>query len=202
MKKVIAITGGIASGKSMATNYIREKGYIVIDADSVVHSMYGEKVFDEPLRSEFGEEIFSNGLVDRKKLGEIIYNDSSKREALNKITHPLIYERIKKEIDMCQSDIVFIDVALLFEAGFDSLADIIVCIKSSIDIRIKRLMNRDNISKEYALKKIESQMTNEEMCKKSDIIINHNNNDLTLFYNDIDKMLLEVKKYVKNISNI
>ncbi len=193
MKKVIAITGGIASGKSMATNYIREKGFIVIDADSVVHRMYSEKVFDELLRNEFGDEIFSNGIVNRRKLGEIIYNDSSKRETLNSIMHPLIYKRIKKEIDMCVDNIVFIDVALLFETGFDSLADVIVCISAGQDIRIKRLMNRDNISKEYALKKIESQMANEEICRRSDIIINHDNDCLESFYNDLDKMLLEVK---------
>jgi len=192
MKKVIAITGGIASGKSMATNYIREKGYTVLDADAITHSMYERGIFNDSLKQAFGDNIIKNNLVDRKALGELIYNDSKQKEVLNSITHPLIYKEMKRLIDESLCDVLFIDVALLFEAGFDKLADKIICISANDDIRASRLSLRDNISIEYAYRKIRSQMSNLERCKRSDIIIEHNDNDLEDFYKKIDKVLKEV----------
>ena len=191
MKKVIAITGGIASGKSMATNYIRQKGFTVLDADTITHSIYLNDSASKPLREAFGDSIFTDGKIDRKRLGSIIYNDRSKRALLNSIMHPLIYDEIKNQIDKCSDDILFIDVALLFEAGFDSLADLVLCIYASKDIRVKRLMERDNISYDFAMAKINSQMSMEEIRDRSDIVIDHSDNDLDKFYKDIDKVLKE-----------
>lgn len=191
MKKVIAITGGIASGKSMATNYIRQKGFTVLDADTITHSIYLNGGASKPLRKAFGDSIFTAGKIDRKRLGSIIYNDSSKRALLNSIMHPLIYDEIKNQINKCSDDVLFIDVALLFEAGFDSLADLVLCIYASKDIRVKRLMERDNISYDYAMAKINSQMSMEEIRDRSDIVIDHSDNDLEKFYKDIDKVLKE-----------
>lgn len=191
MKKVIAITGGIASGKSMATNYIRKKGFTVLDADTITHSIYLNGGASKPLREAFGDSIFTDGKIDRKRLGSIIYNDRSKRALLNSIMHPLIYDEIKKQINKCSDDILFIDVALLFEAGFDSLADKVMCIYASKDIRVKRLMERDNISYDFAMAKINSQMSMEEIRDRSDIVIDHSDNDLDKFYKDIDKVLKE-----------
>ena len=191
MKKVIAITGGIASGKSIFSNYIRKKGYKVLDADAITHSMYDKGIFNYSLVKAFGNAIIKNGSIDRAYLAEIIYNDRYKKKILDSIMHPLIYNEMKRLIDESIEDIVFIDVALLFEAGFDSLEDLVLCIYASKDIRVKRLMERDNISYDYAMAKINSQMSMEEIRDRSDIVIDHSDNDLEKFYKDIDKVLKE-----------
>lgn len=192
MKKIVAITGGIASGKSICTNYIRTLGYTVIDADYITHELYRKKVFNDSLIKHFGNSILDGRTINRKKLGEIVFNDSSKRELLNKITHPIILEEMKKEIDKNKDEILFIDVPLLFEKGFIDLPTKIICISSSDNIRIERLMNRDNISRELAQKIINSQVSNDFIIKNSDIVIDHDNNDLEMFYHNIDNALKEV----------
>lgn len=192
MKKVIAITGGIASGKSIFSNYIRKKGYKVLDADAITHSMYDKGIFNDSLVKAFGNAIIKNGSIDRAYLAEIIYNDMSKKKILDSIMHPLIYNEMKRLIDESIEDIVFIDVALLFEAGFDKLADTIICIIADENIRAQRLSQRDNISIEYALKKIRSQITDNERIERSDYVIEHNDNSFDDYYKKIDKVLQEV----------
>lgn len=173
MKKIVGITGGIASGKSTVCQYLISLGYPVIDSDEISRrlSQKGKPIHNAILEA-FGPEFFlSNQELDRKKLGKYIFENENARLRLNGITHPIIVEEIKKRIQKTEDSIIFLDIPLLFEAKLSYLCDTIVCVYADEATQLSRLMNRDGISKEYALTKISSQMSLEEKKKLSDFVI-------------------------------
>src|SRR5699024_5078503 len=112
--KIIGITGGIATGKSTVTNFLIDKGYKVIDADKIAREVVekGEIAYDE-IVNYFGNNILKkDGSIDRKKLGEIIFNDQNKRTKLNSIVHPQVIKKIKENINLCSknNNILFVDI--------------------------------------------------------------------------------------------
>lgn len=171
---VIGITGGIACGKSLVTSYLLNKKYNIIDCDEISHYVLTIDFIKKELRKIFGDEIFINDEVDRKKLGKIIFNDSKKNEYLRAIVFSQIFTIINKKISESKG-IVFLDAPLLFEYNIEFLADKIIVVKTTKEEQIKRLMNRDNIDREYAIKKINSQMPIEEKIKKANYIIDNSN---------------------------
>lgn len=171
---VIGITGGIASGKSHVVDVISKMGYEVIDSDKISYelSLKGNKVYNEIINN-FGEEyVLSNGEIDRKKLGRLIFNSEKDKQKLNEISHPYIIKEIKKRLKESQGSIVFLDIPLLYEAKLEYLCDKIICVYLDKTKQIERLMARDGIDYEYALKKINSQIDLQIKAKQSDYIIN------------------------------
>ncbi len=171
---VIGITGGIASGKSHVVDVISKMGYEVIDSDKISYelSLKGNKVYNEIINT-FGEEyVLSNGEIDRKKLGRLIFNSEKDKQKLNEISHPYIIKEIKKRLKESQGSIVFLDIPLLYEAKLEYLCDKIICVYLDKTKQIERLMARDGIDYEYALKKINSQIDLQIKAKQSDYIIN------------------------------
>lgn len=171
---VIGITGGIASGKSHVVDVISKMGYEVIDSDKISYelSLKGNKVYNEIINT-FGEEyVLSNGEIDRKKLGRLIFNSEKDKQKLNEISHPYIIKEIKKRLKESQGPIVFLDIPLLYEAKLEYLCDKIICVYLDKTKQIERLMARDGIDYEYALKKINSQIDLQIKAKQSDYIIN------------------------------
>lgn len=189
MKKIIGITGIISSGKSSVIKILIDKGYFIIDADVISKeiTLKGNQAY-EMIKKSFGDDFFIDDKLDRKKLGSLIFNDINKREELNNIMHPIIKKEIINRINNSNNDIIFLDIPLLFESKMDDLCDFIVCVYSDKDIIIERLMKRDNISFEYALKKINSQLSLEKKKELSDYII-YNNSSLEDLYIEVDKML-------------
>lgn len=186
---VIGITGGIASGKSLVTSYLLNKKYNVIDCDEISHYVLTIDFIKIELRKVFGDEIFINDEVNRKELGKIIFNDSKKNEYLQAIVFPQIFAIINKKISESKG-VVFLDAPLLFEYNIDFLTDKIIVVKTTKEEQIKRLMNRDNIDREYAIKKINSQMPIEEKIRKANYIID-NSNSVEDTYMQI-KQILEI----------
>lgn len=173
MKIIIGITGGIASGKSNVCSVISKLGYEIIDSDLISKelSQKGMPVYNAIIK-EFGSSYLDQeGNIDRKKLGFLIFNNSESRERLNNISHPLILEEIKDRIMKSRRNLIFLDIPLLFEAKFTYLCDKIICVYVEKETQIERLMQRDNINYEYALSKINSQMSLEEKKKMSDYVI-------------------------------
>lgn len=178
MKK-IGLTGGIASGKSTVSNILKELGGIVIDADIVARDIVrkGEPALKE-IEKSFGKEIFNkDGTLNRKALGDIVFNDKNKLELLNRITHPKIISEINKILhyykETEKANVVFIDSPLLIEMNMHYEVDEVWLVVVKKDIQIKRLMARDGISLEDALRRINSQMPLEEKKRYADIIINN-----------------------------
>lgn len=190
--KVIGLTGSIATGKSQVSNYLKNKGIKVIDADLIARDVANYKIVKNKIKREFGEDLYKNDKLDRKKLAEIIFARKIHRQKLNSIMHPEIYKKIKKESDSADG-LVFIDIPLLFENedlnkkyGLDF--DEIWLVYVDRETQIIRLMNRDGISREYAEEKINSQISVEEKRKKADVIID-NSGTLEETFKQVEKNL-------------
>ena len=185
----IGITGSISSGKSSITRYLQNKKYVVIDSDEISRNLMNEPRVIKEVVKVFGNDILIDNKVNRKKLGSIIFSDNHKKEQLNKIIHPLVKKEILKQIDdFATNDLIFIDVPLLFEAHFEDLVDYIIVVNIDEETQIERLMKRDNIDKEFAIKKIKAQMPLSEKCKMANFIID-NSFDLCYTYKQIDEII-------------
>jgi len=191
---IIGITGSIACGKSTVSNYLKSKGYIVIDADKIGHEALDDDYVKEKLILAFGNEILDDNKINRQKLGELVFGNSSNLNVLNSIIHPEIRKKILEKIDKNNDkELIFIDVALLFEAKFDDLVDKIIVVYVDKNTQLTRLMKRNSISKKEALSRIVSQMSPIEKAKLGDYTVN-NNLDVINTYEQVDKVLSELKK--------
>ena len=191
---IIGITGSIACGKSTVSNYLKSKGYIVIDADKIGHEALDDDYVKEKLILAFGNEILDDNKINRQKLGELVFGNSSNLNVLNSIIHPEIRKKILQKIDKNNDkEFIFIDVALLFEAKFDDLVDKIIVVYVDENTQLTRLMKRNSISKKEALSRIVSQMSPIEKAKLGDYTVN-NNLDVINTYEQVDKVLSELKK--------
>lgn len=191
---IIGITGSIACGKSTVSNYLKSKGYIVIDADKIGHEALDDDYVKEKLILAFGNEILEDNKINRQKLGELVFGSSSNLNVLNSIVHPEIRKKILEKIDKNNDkELIFIDVALLFEAKFDDLVDKIIVVYVDENTQLTRLMKRNSISEKEALSRIVSQMSPIEKAKLGDYTVN-NNLDVINTYEQVDKVLSELKK--------
>jgi dephospho-CoA kinase len=175
---IIGLTGGIASGKSTAAEYLKEKGARIIDADQISHkiSRKGEKGW-QLVVDEFGDKILKeNGEFDRDKLGEIVFSDPAKRKKLESILHPLIIYEMKEQAHQYLADnkIVVFMAPLLYEANLDRFCDQIWVITAEEKVQIERLKKRNNLDEKAALKRIKAQMPLSKKEDKADVVIENN----------------------------
>ena len=174
---IIGITGGIGTGKSTVSDYLRLKGYNVIDADKISREVIKVTKIKEMIIAEFGEGILEktpNNKSDiyRSNLRKLVFNNKENVTKLNSIMHPAIIEEIRKQIEQQKMEkLVFVDIPLLFEIKLEYLFDKVALVYANQKIQLERVMKRDNIPKEEALKIINSQMSIEEKKQKSDFII-------------------------------
>ena len=175
MKKVIGLTGSIASGKSTVSNKLKQLGYVVIDCDEINHKILEKgNIGYRSVLEEFGIDILdSNEHIDRKKLGSIIFNDTLSKEKLNQILHPLIKGIVEDEIQKISDGLVFLDCPLLFETDFHELCDLKIVVYVNMDTQIRRLMERDSITFPEALKKIYAQMSLEDKLPLADYVLDN-----------------------------
>lgn len=178
MSVVLGLTGGIATGKSTITKLFVNEKIPVIDTDVIARDLLNKegKCFQEVVEA-FGEDIVSlTGEINRKQLGRIIFDDGEQRKKLNGIVHPVVRKVTENriEIERRSSDIVLVVVPLMFEVGFDELCDKIIAIDVSETNQVERLMVRDNVTKDEAIKRIASQMSTQEKIERSDYVINNN----------------------------
>ncbi len=166
-----AITGNIASGKSTVENIIKER-FPVYDTDIIAHEIL------DSFKNFNGYDVFTNGKIDRTKLGKLVFENNKIKKELENIVHPLVKKEIINIFDKHKNDkIVFISVPLLFETGFESLFDKVLFVSADKLTRLKRLMKRNNLSEEEAMLRINAQYPEEEKIKNSDFMI-ENNSDL------------------------
>ena len=174
---IVALTGGIATGKSIVASTLQSLGCYVHHADQIAHQlMEPERLAWKKIVSRFGQEVLNpDKTINRKKLGVLVFADERKRNFINQLIHPLVLEEKKKIIDTLekegQHEIFVSEAALTIESGFAEFFDKIIVVFCKEEIQIKRLMERDNINREEALKKIASQMPTEEKLKSADYTI-------------------------------
>lgn len=163
---IIGITGGTGGGKSTVSDYLRETGYKIIDADKIAHSVMDRGTMClEEVSEYFGTSVLNDdGSLNRKRLGGIVFNDKEKLKKLNDITYKYIIGAVKSEIT---SDCV-IDAVGLVESGLNKLCDKTIFVYCPYEIRINRIVERDKIDREYALSRIKSQKSDEFYEKNTD----------------------------------
>jgi dephospho-CoA kinase len=195
MPKVIGLTGGIASGKSTVANMIRNLKLPLIDSDQIAKTVLLKEEVKSELRNTFGDAIFDEqGVLSRKTLAHIIFSNETKRKELNHIVHPLVREEILHQLKHVYQDkkVVFVDVPLLYESGFDQLTDQVIVVYVPKDIQLQRLINRNHIEESYAKQQIQAQDDLEEKAKKADYVID---NQRSIDYTN--KQLLDVIEQIE-----
>ena len=196
----IGLTGGIASGKTTVCDLFKELSVEIIDADVISHelSKKGGAAFEEIIEAFEDEIIGDDGELDRKKLRSIVFNDNTKKKMLERIIHPKVLLSINEKIKASQSDYLIISVPLMIETGMNAMMDRVLLIDCNVETQIQRLIQRDQTSREEAIKIIESQASIESKRELSDDRII--NNDET----SIEELTLKVKElddFYRNLNN-
>ena len=178
MARIIGITGGIASGKSTVTEFLRQQGYQVIDADQVVHELQepGERLY-QALLSTFGSSILQeDGRLDRPKLGAMIFGNPEFLAQSSQIQNQIIREELAGRRDLLAEteDIFFMDLPLLFELQYEDWFDQIWLVDVTVETQLSRLMTRNALSQEEAEKRIAAQLSLREKRKRADVLIDNN----------------------------
>lgn len=173
--KVIGLTGGIASGKSTASAYLRELGAAIVDADAIsrASTRRGGAAF-EAVCAAFGDILGADGEIDRRKLGGIVFADEDARRKLNSIVHPAVMAESRAQIENARAlgvKMCILDVPLLFETGMEKLCDETWLIYVPREEQIRRMAERDGLDAAAAAARIDSQMPLEEKLKRADVAI-------------------------------
>jgi len=173
---IIGLTGGILSGKSTVAGMLEELGVAVIDADKVGHECYRPHTEGwDKVVTAFGKDILGGGdEIDRAKLSQIVFEDADALHKLNAIMHPIIREAVKKKIEQYAGqggNAVVVEAPVFIEASWDDLVDQIWVTAVPEDMAAKRYSNRSGLSKEDAVRRIKSQMSNEERITHADYVI-------------------------------
>ena len=190
---IIGITGSIACGKSLVSNYLQEKGYTIIDADKIGHMALENDEVKKQLVNKFGKSILKDNEINRVTLGKLVFENNENLKELNNIIHPQIRKNISEQIQVHKNEkLVFVDVPLLFEAKFDDLVEKIIVVSLDEKIQLERLMNRNSLSKEEALQRIKSQIPIREKEKLGDYVVDNSFTQENT-YNQVDRILEKLK---------
>ena len=195
--KIIGLTGGIGTGKSTVSAYLKEKGCVILDADKMSRQLTapGGAALPE-IRKTFGDEVFfEDGTLDRKKLGSIVFNDKEKLKSLEKLTTEKVVEQTVDGLVRLRkadySGIVIIDAPLLFECNMQELAQESWLVTTDLEVRIERIMKRDGLDRQSILDRINNQMSDVEKRAIADYVID-NSGSLENLYRQIEHLIERV----------
>lgn len=171
--KLVAITGSIGCGKTTIAKIVEKLGYTVFDVDGWVRRLYFKKDFIKVICKHF-PAVEENGQVNKRALRNIVFSDNKQLKVLEGLIHPFLRETLKDVIrkNACRDDIFFIDVALLFEMGWDKYCDFILVADVDYEIQKKRVMNRDNVTAEDFDRINNVQLSNSYKINLADVVIN------------------------------
>ena len=184
---VVAITGGIGSGKSYVCRIFGEKGIRVYDCDSAAKRLMRNSAdLRQRLTTLIGGDTYVNGNLNKAAIANFMMQSEANIKSVNAIVHPAVAE------DFFNSDYTWMESAILYDCGFDRYADIVIAVVAPIETRILRIMHRDGISREKALEWIARQMPQDEVARRADhVITNDGTEDLDI---QIDKILTQIRK--------
>lgn len=185
-KHAIALTGGIATGKSTACSLLKLHGFLTIDADKIAHALLDKH--SSTIASMFGAQYVQDGKVLRKELGKIIFSNEEEKLKLEAFIHPLIKQEIEKEAQLFEKagKPYFIDIPLFFEKMHYPIPKSVV-VYTPKPLQIERLMKRDNITQEEALQKISNQMDIDEKKALADLVID-NSSSLVNLQDEVERV--------------
>jgi dephospho-CoA kinase len=191
MQKVIGITGGIGAGKTTIAKLVECLGYSVFYADKEAKKVYQDIGFRNRLVERWGVRILKNDLIDFKTIGNIVFSEAKELAWLNAQIHPLVAELFQKWCLKQASSIVFKEAAILFESGAWKECNAVITVESKIETRIQRVMQRDGVTKEQVMQRINRQLDSATRIAKSDFVI----------HNDGEKLVPQIKSILEKIQN-
>lgn len=172
---IIGITGGTGSGKTTVLKLLAEQGCTVLDCDAIYHDLLKtDRAMLDAIDNRFPGTV-ADGILDRKKLGSIVFADKTALQDLNQITHSAVKKEVQRHLD--KSQLIAIDAIGLFEGGLAELCDLTVAVSAPEDLRVLRLMARDNISEEYARARISAQRPAAEFEKLCDYTLHNDSTE-------------------------
>jgi dephospho-CoA kinase len=205
MKKIIGITGGIGSGKTLVSSIINKLGYPIFNSDFEAKLIVSNsKVVRKEIIELFGENSFhSDGSYNTKYVSEIVFKNPEKLEELNQIIHPRVRNNFQKFVEKSKSSLVFGEAAILFETGAFQNYDEIILVTAPLETRILRCMDRDNLTRKQVLEKISKQWTDEEKLKFNPlVIVNDGKSPLVKQIENVIDKLLNNKRELNNREDI
>lgn len=170
----IGLTGSIACGKSTVSAYLRENGVPVVDADAISHALTAPGGYALPmLRKAFGGDIFDGDTLNRRALGQLVFSSPDHLARLNGILHPMIISQVQAQLDALSAahPLVVGDVPLLYECGMERLFDAVLVVSVPREIQISRIMERDRLSAEEAVRRIDAQMPLSEKEARANAVV-------------------------------
>lgn len=184
----VAVTGGIGSGKSYVCRLIERRGIHVYDCDSAAKRiMASSDEIKAALCRVVGDDVLSEGRIDKAVLASYLLKSEKNAQQINRIVHPAVAE------DFISSGYLWMECAILFSSGFDKLVDKVVCVTAPLEVRVDRIVRRDNISRDNALEWIGRQMPQEKVKTLSDYeIVNDGVLDVDI---QIDKILASISGF-------
>lgn len=193
MKKKIAITGGIGSGKSSVLHTFRGMGYPTFSCDEIYREIIDTPAYIQKIKEVFPECIVE-GKIDRKILAKLVFQNEEKLTALNAIAHPFIMERLLASMNNCAGETVFAEVPLLFEGNYEKLFDKVIVVQRNEEQRIQSVVKRDGISSKEVENRISAQFKyddpkNENRLKNANVIFLNNEGDLFSLKNKIKNLI-------------
>ena len=193
MTKIIGLTGGIGSGKTMVANYIKSLGIPVYIADDEAKKIMNTDEVVQEISIAFGKDSIENNTVNREKLSKLAFDNPDKLQKLNAIIHPLVKKHFEAWLkDHNNFPFVVKEAAILFESGSYRYCDAIITITLPTETRIQRVLERDKTDRESVLKRMQNQWTDEQRTAKSDYVIHNLSVDAT------KKQVDQIFKLLKN----
>ncbi len=177
----LGVTGGIGSGKSTVCKTFNvlgipvfsadEEGRIIMDTDTRLRA---------DLNNLIGEDLYASGQLDRVRLASMIFNDNNLLDSVNSLVHPLVFNKYNEWCRQQYSDYVIFEAAILFEAGAEEYVDMILAVIAPLEERVKRVMERNRMSREQVMERVKNQISDEEMIDRSDFHINNSDNEMII----------------------
>lgn len=170
--KLIAITGSIGCGKTTIAKELKKLGFTVFDVDGWVRRLYYKSDFIKTIVKNF-PDTEDNGVFDKRKLRNLVFDDNKKLKKLESLIHPFLNNQLKEIIrrNACVDDLFFLDVALLYEMGWDKYCDLVMVADVDVEIQKRRVMKRDNVSAEHFEKINNVQMSQAQKKALADVVI-------------------------------
>ena len=182
----VGLTGGLGSGKSTASKFFNNLGAFILDADNAAKKLIesSKKVKNELIK-EFGTDIMdANSNVDKKKLARIAFQDEDHQQRLNYVVHPHIHNAIDKSfneiLDQNNHKLFIVDAALIYESGYDAHLDYVIVVTAQLKHRMERALNRNTLTREEILKRIEFQWPEEDKTGLADFVIHNDGTEAEL----------------------
>ena len=187
--KIVGLTGGIGSGKSSVLNQFKNLGINTYSADNAAKKLINsDKDLIKSIKNLFGDNIYENNILDSVKLSKIVFKDPYKLKSLNSIIHPAVAKDFESFIKTINGDYIVKEVAIIFETNTEHNYNKIILVRAPLEERIKRVILRDNLSREDVMKRVNNQIDDSTIIDNCDYIIDNNN------LKDLKEKVLKIHK--------